>query len=67
MPKTVPEMLDELRKTHTKLETELRDVLVDFQNYGVAEAATLAKKLRKLATEMENFDKAYTECLEANG
>ena len=67
MPKTVPEMLDELRKTHTKLETELRDVLVDFQNYGVAEAATLAKKLRKLATEMENFDKAYIECLEANG
>ena len=67
MPKTVPEMLDELRKTHTKLETELNDALVDFQNYGVAEAATLAKKLRKLATEMENFDKAYTECLEANG
>ena len=67
MPKTVPEMLDELRNTHTKLETELRDVLVDFQNYGVSEAATLAKKLRKLATEMENFDKAYIECLEANG
>jgi predicted outer membrane protein len=67
MAKTVPEMLDELRKTHTKLENELRDALVDFQNYGVAEAATLAKKLRKLATEMENFDKAYIECLEANG
>lgn len=67
MAKTVPEMLDELRNTHTKLETELRDVLADFQNYGVAEAATLAKKLRKLATEMENFDKAYIECLEANG
>lgn len=67
MPKTVPEMLDELRNTHTKLETELRDVLVDFQNYGVAEAATLAKKLRQLATEMENFNKAYIECLEANG
>jgi phage host-nuclease inhibitor protein Gam len=67
MQRTATEMLNELRKTHTKLETELRDVLVDFQNYGVAEAATLAKKLRKLATEMENFDKAYIECLEANG
>lgn len=67
MPKTVPEMLDELRKTHTKLENELNDALVEFQNYGVSAAGSLAKKLRKLATEMENFDKAYTECLEANG
>lgn len=67
MPKTVPEMLDELRNTHTKLETELRDALVYFQNHGVAEAVTLVKKLRQLATEMENFDKAYIECLEANG
>lgn len=67
MPKTVPEMLDELRNTHTKLETELRDVLVDFQNHGVDEAISLAKKLRKLAIEMENYDKAFNECLEANG
>lgn len=67
MPKTVPEMLDELRNTYTKLETELRDVLVDFQNHGVDEAISLAKKLRKLATEMENYDKAFNECLEANG
>lgn len=67
MPKTVLEMLDELRNTYTKLETELRDVLVDFQNHGVDEAISLAKKLRKLATEMENYDKAFNECLEANG
>lgn len=65
MKKTADEMLVELRKTHTKLETELRDAYVTFQNHGVAEAATLAKKLRQLATELENFDKAYTECLEA--
>lgn len=66
MTKTANEMLNELRKTHTKLENELRDAYVTFQNHGVAEAATLAKTLRKLATELENFDKAYTECLEAN-
>lgn len=66
MQKTVTEMLNELRNTHTKIENELRDAYVTFQNHGVAEAAALAKTLRKLATELENFDKAYTECLEAN-
>ena len=43
MPKTVPEMLDELRKTHTKLETELNDAYVEFQNYGVSAAGSLGK------------------------
>ena len=66
MPKTANEMLDELRKTHTKLENELNDAYVEFQNYGVSAAGSLAKKLRKLATELANFDKAYTEYLEAN-
>ena len=65
MPKTVPEMLDELRNTHTKLETELNDALVEFQNYGAAEAEFLAKKLRQLAKKMEQFNKGYKEYLEA--
>ena len=65
MPKTVPEMLDELRKTHTELENELRDAYVEFQNHGAAEAEFLAKKLRQLAKKMEQFNKGYKEYLEA--
>lgn len=64
MPKTVPEMLDELRKTHTELENELRDAYVEFQNYGVSAAGSLAKKLRKLAYKMEQFNNGYKEYLE---
>ena len=44
MQKTVTEMLNELRNTHTKIENELRDAYVTFQNHGVAEAAALPKR-----------------------
>lgn len=65
MPKTADEMLNELRKTHTELETELRDAYVVFQNHGAAEAEFLVKKLRKLAKKMEQFNNSYKEYLEA--
>lgn len=65
MPKTAEEMLVELRKTHTELENELNDVYVEFQNYGASSAGSLAKKLRKLADKMEQFNNGYKEYLEA--
>lgn len=65
MEKTAEEMLNELRKTHEELETELRDAYVTFQNHGAAEAEFLVKKLRQLTKKMEQFNNGYKEYLEA--